>query len=155
MIYAGVDEAGYGPLLGPLCVGASAFRVAEGAAAMSARDGSPPKPPDLWTMLARGVCRKPTDRRRRVAVADSKKLKSAVRHPLVHLERGVLAFLGGGPVREDADYFGRVGTALHASRASPWHARPHSLPAALTDAEVRIARNLVAGAMAGATVPSR
>jgi len=82
VIYAGIDEAGYGPLLGPLCVGASAFRLAD------VRDAS--TAPDLWSLLSLGVCRKPKDARRRIAIADSKKLKSAGDQPLIHLERGVM-----------------------------------------------------------------
>lgn len=30
VLHVGIDEAGYGPLLGPLCIGAAAFRVARG-----------------------------------------------------------------------------------------------------------------------------
>jgi ribonuclease HII len=133
VIYAGVDEAGYGPLLGPLCVGLSAFRLAD-AEADSIGGGAP----DLWKMLSRGVCRKPKDARRRVAVADSKKLKSGGKQPLVHLERGVLAFLGGETPKDDRDYLVRLGMSPRATRATPWHA--HRLP-------VPVARNLVRGAM--------
>ncbi|QKK08316.1 MAG: hypothetical protein HND58_09065 [Planctomycetota bacterium] len=82
-------------MLGPLCVGFSAFRV---------EDWTPDEgAPDLWKLLDKAVCRKGRDSRGRIAVADSKKLKlsnqSKTRHPLTHLERGVLAFgglLGGG-----------------------------------------------------------
>jgi len=90
LIYCGIDEAGYGPLLGPLCVGFAAFRVEDWAEGDEA--------PDLWKRLSAAVCREPGDKRRRVAVDDSKKLKlansSVTKHPLHHLERGVLAFMG-------------------------------------------------------------
>lgn len=89
LIYAGIDEAGYGPLLGPLCVGLSVFRVD------AWKEGEPA--PNLWTLLSRSVCREPGDKRGRVAVDDSKNLKlansSSSKHPLTHLERGVLSFL--------------------------------------------------------------
>jgi ribonuclease HII len=145
VIYAGVDEAGYGPLLGPLCVGMSAFRLADAEI-----DPSGARVPDLWELLSRGVCRKPKDARRRVAVADSKKLKSGGKQPLIHLERGVLAFLGGETPRDDGDYLVRLGVSPRATRATPWHAHPQPLPVAVSEGEVAIARNLVLGAMDGA-----
>ena len=59
LIYAGIDEAGYGPMLGPLCVGLSVFRV-DGA---EAADGAP----NLWGALRGAVCRTRRDKRRRIA----------------------------------------------------------------------------------------
>lgn len=89
LIYAGIDEAGYGPLLGPLCAGLSVFRVD------AWNEGEPA--PDLWSLLSRSICREPGDKRGRIAVDDSKNLKlansSTSKHPLTHLERGVLSFL--------------------------------------------------------------
>jgi len=145
VIYAGIDEAGYGPLLGPLCVGTSAFRL--GASAPSTAS---PVPPDLWKLLSPGVCRKPKDARRRVAVADSKKLKSAGKQPLIHLERGVLAFLGGEIPALDAALFARLGVSASGSRATPWHADALPLPVAISAGEAAIARNLVTAALARA-----
>jgi ribonuclease HII len=85
VLYAGFDEAGYGPLLGPLCVASTAFLLP---------DGDPDTPPDLWKALASAVCRSRKDRRSRIAICDSKALKGvkdARVHPLHAIERGVLA----------------------------------------------------------------
>jgi len=94
LIIAGIDEAGYGPTLGPLCVGMSAFAMP---------DPQIPSPtPDLWKLLDAAICRQPgrggkVDSLGRIAIADSKELKlsNSIRsaHPLVHLERGVLSFM--------------------------------------------------------------
>ncbi len=83
LIYAGIDEAGYGPMFGPLVI----------ARAVMALDDidSEEAPPNLWDALSGAVCRKPSDRRRRIAVNDSKQLYSPAAG-LEHLERGVLAF---------------------------------------------------------------
>ncbi len=117
LIYAGIDEAGYGPLLGPLCVGASVFRIEDWSEGEQA--------PNLWKLLSTSVCRSPTDKRRRIAVDDSKALKlpndSPKHHPLTHLERGVLTFLNvlaredgaavGHPAH-DLDLFSRLGAGV-------------------------------------------
>ena len=141
MIYAGIDEAGYGPLLGPLCVGVSAFRIDADADAA-------PAPIDLWKLLAAAVCKKPKDTRRRIAVADSKKLKSNGKSPLVHLERGVLTFSCDDAPTSDEQLFARLGVHARTSRATPWHAHPQSLPVSHTSDEIAIARNLLIGALA-------
>ncbi len=143
MIYAGIDEAGYGPLLGPLCVGTCAFRVPDAGDASAA--------PDLWSLLAAGVCRKPKDARRRVAVADSKKLKSAGKQPLVHLERGVLAF-SSRELSSDAELFAELGVHARASRSAPWHALEFPLPECHTQDELSIARSVVHRALREADV---
>ncbi len=88
LIYAGIDEAGYGPMLGPLCVAGAAFILDQ----HDLNAGHP----DLWDLLSGAVCRPKRDGRHRIAVDDSKKLKgsnSGKMHPLHHLERGVLTFL--------------------------------------------------------------
>ena len=138
MIYAGIDEAGYGPLLGPLCVGMSAFRLSQADDATA--------PPDLWARWSTGVCRAPRDKRRRIAVAVSKKLKSAGKVPLLHLERGVLSFVARA-VATDAELFAELGVHARSSRATPWHALELALPESHAQAELAIARNVVRRAL--------
>ena len=65
MILAGIDEAGYGPTLGPLVVSVSVFRIPEEHPREQTRA-------DLWTSLESVVCRKRDGHR--IPVNDSKKL---------------------------------------------------------------------------------
>ena len=84
VVYAGIDEVGYGPIFGPLVIARSVF-VAEGPA--------PADPlPCLWRLMQQAVCRRHVDKRRRIAVNDSKNLYSPATG-IACLERGVLAFL--------------------------------------------------------------
>ncbi len=83
LIYAGIDEAGYGPMLGP-------FVVARSVVVVNDHDGVA-DPPCIWRMLSKAICRSVGDKRRRVAVNDSKKLYTPAAG-LAQLERGVLAF---------------------------------------------------------------
>ncbi|NQT88651.1 hypothetical protein HQ560_17935 [bacterium] len=78
-IIAGIDEAGYGPRLGPLVITAVAFEVPDGT-----EDAC------LWERMQAAVCRSVRDRSR-VAVDDSKRLFNQSRG-VGHIERSVLAF---------------------------------------------------------------
>jgi hypothetical protein len=137
LLIAGVDEAGYGPLLGPLTVGLSMLRVdgwVEGASA-----------PDVWDLLPRSVARSVKGAGDRIVVADSKELKlpnSAVRrHPLTHLERGVLAWLdvGGHRPADDSGLIEALGSEWPAAR---WYSGAAFLsPMAWTAGQIAIAAN--------------
>ncbi len=99
-IYAGIDEAGYGPMFGPLTVGCVVMDVA------SDRQGAM-----LWDDLGSAVCRTLKERKvrgarsggGRIAVNDSKKLHTKA-SGIKHLEMGVLSFarLCGWEARKEA-----------------------------------------------------
>jgi hypothetical protein len=150
-VYAGIDEAGYGPLLGPLCVACCVFEF----------DHEPADPPswDLWKRLSRWVCRKPGDKRRRIAIDDSKKLKGpndGALHPLKHLERGVLAFacLADELPASDDDLYRTLGAALDCDARSPWLSGPQTLPVAHEPGEVCVAAATLRRGLASAGVKS-
>jgi ribonuclease HII len=120
LLYSGIDEAGYGPMLGPLCVGRASLRV-EGWEPI-AEDGQAARVPDVWEVLSSVVAKTRKEAKGRITVADSKKLKlasSSVRnHPLVHLERGVLTMLGtiGDVPRTDLELFEMLGVRIEDQR---------------------------------------
>lgn len=100
MLLIGIDEAGYGPVLGPLCHGYSAIRCP---------DAKPPHPPDLWELLHPSVMRFPgVDGS--VVVDDSKIVHGAPDGKEL-LRRGVLAFLeccNENPLCLDADVYALI-----------------------------------------------
>ncbi|MCH8152259.1 MAG: hypothetical protein IH830_07790 [Planctomycetes bacterium] len=146
LVYAGIDEAGYGPMLGPLCIGCSAFALQQ----YDPADGAP----DLWRILSNAVCQSRRDRRRRIAIDDSKELKgpnSAATHPLRHLERGVLAccLASGASPRSDDGLFDHLQVRVP---EVPWYDSSTPLPLAHTADELRVAASVLQRALAGANV---
>jgi len=110
---AGIDEAGYGPRLGPLVVAGAAFDLPSAAARA-----------DLWELLSDAVARQARGSDGRLLVNDSKRLYSAATG-LKHLEEGVLAFAEvctrGGRPGSAADLFTLLGCGGGgAGAASPW-----------------------------------
>ena len=80
-IVAGIDEAGYGPLLGPMVISGAAFRVPEEAATG-----------DLWKFFRTSVTAQSSKARDRLRVTDSKLLHRG-EGGLTALERNLLPFL--------------------------------------------------------------
>ncbi len=150
LLYAGIDEAGYGPMLGPLCVGLCVMGI-----------DAPPdndRAPDVWSLLTPLVTRAARDAEKAggIAVDDSKRLKLSnslkTKHPLVHLERGVFSCArtlwgeAGAIPKHDTTLLSLLGCA---------HARtdhPVPLPIASDEGALRLTGVKIADAMHNAGV---
>ena len=148
-ILAGIDEAGLGPVLGPLVMCASVFEVP---------DALVDRP--LWDSLAPAVARKPGRKSAALAIGDSKKLFNR-KSPkaLRHLERAVLSMLAAGGRHPEtlADLLAMI-TADARSQAEeyPWY-RPREtvLPTVLSATDVSLSANALGVAMRKAGVRLR
>ncbi|MGP1346609.1 MAG: hypothetical protein ACTS3F_08075 [Phycisphaerales bacterium] len=149
MLIAGIDEAGYGPLLGPLCVAMTVFKIDPPREARAASTHAADTLPDLWHALRPSVVREPRDAgTTAVAIADSKRLKlpnnHKTMHPLRHLERGVLTLAGDALSRARCDL-----SACAACGATPpidrlwWSGPPVPLPLGSTPEELALLRTHV------------
>ncbi len=169
LLLAGIDEAGYGPTLGPMCIGLSIWRI-------NTWD-QPDLSPNLWKLLAPHITRKPPSAASAkkpsspIAIADSKLLKrpndgTAV-HPLTHLERGVLAALACTPLShseipaDDLALLSRIArTTIPADAPTRWctdsehwyDTDPTPLPLASDPGHLRIAINLFQRALHSASI---
>lgn len=106
----GIDEAGYGPRLGPLVMTATGFRCARGAL-------------DLWETLSEAVT-DALDRSGRLCVADSKKVFNRSARGLGRLEQATLAFLAAAGERPGsaAELLQSLHISLaHDGDACPWY----------------------------------
>ena len=121
-VRAGLDEAGYGPLLGPLTVGYSAFRCVAGG--------------DVdWARLGAAVTDEPRSDGTHIVVADSKKVFTRNPRGERRLETAALAFLraAGRAAGSGLDVVAAAPDGLAPSSGlldrHPWYGElPSSLP---------------------------
>lgn len=144
VIVVGIDEAGYGPLLGPLVVSATAFELPVELAEA-----------DLWGVLRRTVARTAAPRMAKIPILDSKKLYQR-QQGLERLERAVLAVVSawrGAPptLRGLLGLLGR--DALTAMQDHPWYQEADPpLPLEADAVSIRIASRLLAADLEKASI---
>lgn len=137
-ILVGIDEAGFGPLLGPLIVSSAVFSIEpEGLNE------------DLWQVLRRSVGRTRKHLRGRVLITDSKKAYDRAQG-LGHLERTVLAALRAvdkTPARLTELLTSLSPACLARLAEYPWYqeAKDRDVPA--DSADMRIAAKVLADDM--------
>jgi len=134
-IVAGIDEAGFGPVLGPLVVSTAAFEMPQELMDVS-----------LWRLLGGAVCRRPARKSGRIAIDDSKKLYSRQKaNALEHLERAVLAVLASrGLVPRDLDaLLGAIAPRCRERMERyPWYSPAElAIPRCVSTTSVKLAGN--------------
>lgn len=142
MLLVGVDEAGYGPLLGPLVVSAVALRLPDEVGGLS-----------LWELLAGGLTDKAAKAKGRLVIADSKKLFHGTDRNLRELERSSLGavLLANGVIPENLDQLlGRVSLEADPHLCHPWYCRsPLTLPCQIEPGALKLAAGLLGRELAG------
>lgn len=120
-VIIGIDEAGYGPIMGPLVVSAATFEVPDELLDQS-----------LWDILRQSVCRHRSSSAGRIVINDSKKLYTT-RGRYDCLQRGVLASLYTASDTTQFQTFGRLLQDLDSNCSAelsgyPWYASAEDWP---------------------------
>lgn len=141
---AGIDEAGFGPLLGPLVVSGVAFELPGELVGA-----------DLWRALRPAVTKAPRKKHSGIAVGDSKKIYNPS-VGLEQLERGVLGMLSTFSQRTATlrSLLGWLSPAVTAAMEGyPWYRGVDlALPLTAEAAGLRIRSKQVAGALSKASM---
>ena len=141
-ILAGIDEAGFGPILGPLVVSSSIFRVPDNLVWVDST-GSPQA--DLWKILRTSISDKRTKLAGRLLVVDSKKAFSRS-IGVKHLRRTVLAVLkhlGSEPKRAGELLSALCPDCLEHLAEYPWYKQVDDYQLGGEDADIAIAASML------------
>ena len=142
-VLVGIDEAGFGPILGPLVVSSGTFSLAEDCVEQ-----------DLWQVLHKSLAKTRRHLRGRLLVTDSKKAHSKSMG-LKHLERTVLSSLGclDHDIQSLAQLLAVLcPDCLDRLRAYPWYQHLQEEALASDDPDKAIARSVLQQDMAQAGV---
>ncbi len=139
-VLAGIDEAGFGPILGPLVVSSSVFRLPENLVWA-----------DLWGILHKSISEKRTGLVGRLMIADSKKAFSrsiGVRH-LRRTVLAVLRHLGSDPRHAGELLSALCPDCLEHLAEYPWYKQVDGYQLGGEDADVAIAASMLRADLAG------
>lgn len=148
----GIDEAGLGPLLGPMTVGYSAFELPQALGADAVMNL------DIWKALGGAVGRKPSKRRAKPVVCDSKVLYSPGKG-LKALEAEVLAWAHHAGIDTssiDGVVAGLCPLAREKRQVYPWYEKqPRGFPLECESALAPLRVKPIAGALNAAGLALR
>ncbi len=143
-ILAGIDEAGYGPLLGPLIVTGVAFDVPDASLGDC-----------LWKRLRRSISKRASSRSHRLPILDSKKLFHR-KDGIATLERTALVMSAAAdlPARSFREFLRTLApNALDDLHRYPWYRNfDPKLPTSNDELSLRMQTNAVANDMRQAGV---
>ncbi len=143
VILAGIDEAGYGPILGPLVVSCSAFSVPESLLGA-----------DLWSVLKKSIAPSRRHLGGRLLIADSKKAYSRAlgTSQLERTTLGALRCLGTEPASYDQVLSYLCPECLSRLEDYPWHRNNNGCSISSAAADIRIASDVFMDDMASSGI---
>jgi ribonuclease HII len=142
MLLVGIDEAGYGPLLGPLVISSVAMSLPDELAGIS-----------LWQLLSGGLTDRVGTAKGRIIVADSKKVFRSSTRDVRELERSTLAavLLLAGTIPENFDHLLQmISLEPEPHLTHRWYChKPLPLPSRVPLDGLKLSTSLLAREMAG------
>jgi len=142
-VLAGIDEAGFGPILGPLVVSSTVFSLPQNLLKA-----------DLWQILRKSISGRRAHLAGRLLVADSKKAYHR-KEGIKHLQRTVLSFLeylGEKPATLAELLALLCPDCLERLETYPWHKEPEKYHITADQADIAIASNVLKNDLAAKDV---